>query len=413
MVDRLDDRAVIVLDEWFRFWARGAQMAPEGQWRNWLLLAGRGFGKTRAGAQWVHEQASCRAARRVALVGATIEQARSVMVEGRSGLLDVARLEGIKVKWEPGRGRLVWPNGSEAHLFSGENPEALRGPEHHRAWADELAKWRHVEASWDNLQMGLRAGADPQLLITTTPRPVRLLERLLNDPDTVVTRGKTKDNLTLPTAFIEQMARSYGDGRLARQELDGELLGEVEGTLFPRDLLERQRCAPAPEYERIVVGVDPPATSRGDACGIVVAGRVGMKMHVLADMSVEKPSPEQWARRVAAAVELHEADRVIVEGNQGGEMVESVLRAAVADLPLSRVHARRSKGARAEPVAALFEAGRAYLAGTFAALEDEMTRMTLDGVVGAMRSPDRADAMVWALWALMEGGGGRATVRTL
>ncbi|WP_265561919.1 DNA-packaging protein [Sphingomicrobium arenosum] len=410
---QLPDEAIAALAQWFAFWARGAQLPPTGTWRNWLLLAGRGFGKTRAGAQWIVERGAARASQRIALVAATLEQARTIMVEGRSGLLEVARLEGVNLKWESGRSRLCWDNGSEARLFSGESPEALRGPEHHLAWADELAKWSHPDATWDNLQMGLRAGADCRALVTTTPRAVPILGRLIDDANTVVTRGRTRDNLTLSQQFLDEMSRSYGGGRLARQELDGDYLIDVEGALFPRGLLERCRVMPREEYERIVVGVDPPASSVGDACGIVVAARHGDRMHVLADASVEKPTPRQWASAVANAAQYWGADRVIAESNQGGEMVESVLRGAARDLPVTRVHARRGKTARAEPIAAMFEAGRAFLAGSFPVLEDELARMTLAGMSGSGGSPDRADAMIWALWALMDGGGARARVRTL
>ena len=262
--------------------------------------------------------------------------------------------------------------------------------------------------------MGLRAGPQPRCVVTTTPRPSKLLERLMADGDCVVTHGRMKDNISLPSAFVIAMEAMYRGTRLGRQELDGDYLKEVEGSLFPRELLERRRCARAEAYERIVVAVDPPASAHGDACGIVVAGRVGPMRHVLADASVEKARPERWARAVSDAYESWAADAVVAEANQGGEMVRSVLHAAQATLPVRLVHARRGKSVRAEPIACGFEAGSIELAGRFPALEDELAAMRSGGgYEGAGRSPDRADAMVWALWALDEGQARRPRVRRL
>ena len=414
---RLAPDEAVRFNEEFSHWANKGQLPPEGEeWRSWLLMGGRGFGKTRAGAEWICSLAGRRARQRIALVGATLDEARTIMVEGRSGLIACAQRHGVALVWERSSGLLRWPGGTVAQIFSGESPEALRGPEHHFAWCDELAKWRHAEEAWDNLQLGLRAGKRPRVLVTTTPRPSKLLERLMADPSCVTTRGRMEDNVNLPPGFVTAMEAQYRATRLGRQELDGDYLEEAEGALFPRALLEAGRCAAmeAAAYDRIVVAVDPPASARGDACGIVVAGRLGAARHVLADASVEKPSPERWAQAVAAAYEHWRADAVVAEANQGGDMVKSVLRAAAADLPVRLVHARRGKSARAEPIACAMEAGRIALAGTFPALEDELASMRSGGgYEGKTRSPDRADAMVWALWALDEGQGRAPRVRRL
>ena len=394
---------LLLLDTAFEAWANQGQIEPDGEgWRVWLMMAGRGFGKTRAGAEWVMRLASQRKVR-FALVGATIDDARSVMIEGEAGLLSVARRKRAKVKWEPSLGRLTWPQGSVATLFSGDNPDGLRGPQHHFAWADELAKWRQADAAWDNLQMGLRGGLRPRALVTTTPRAMRLLERIRGDKWTIATGGKTKDNISLPKNFVDVMMATYGGTRLGRQELDGELIADAEGSLWPRELIERSRCELPAAFDRVVIGVDPPAGAGPgcDACGIVVAGRLGDALYVLADESCEGLRPDGWARKVAAAAERWDADRVVAEANNGGAMVAEVLRAADDGLPLKLVHASRGKVARAEPVALKFEAGRAFLAGTFPELEDELAGLVAGGgYEGPGRSPDRADAMVWAMTEL-------------
>ncbi|MBB3347656.1 DNA-packaging protein [Sphingomonas sp. BK069] len=394
-------------------WAHPGQLAPDGDWRVWLIQAGRGFGKTRAGAEWVAAIARARPEARIALVGATEDDARRVMVEGPSGLLAVARYAGGAV-WRPSLGELRFDGGAVAQVYSAAAPEGLRGPEHHLAWADELGKWRGA-AAWDNLMLGLRLGESPRTLVTTTPRATALLRRLAAAPDTAVTRGRTRDNPHLPRAFVAAVAAQYGATRLGRQELDGELIEDVAGALWPRALLERQRAAAVPVLVRVVVGVDPPAGSDGDACGIVAAG-LGRDGHgyVLEDASVTGASPERWARAVAACAARHAAERVVAEANQGGEMVAQVLRAADAALPLRLVHATRGKAARAEPVAALYETGRVWHARAFPALEDELAGLVAGGgYEGPGRSPDRADACVWALTALLLGEGGAVRVRVL
>ncbi len=380
------------------------------------MMAGRGFGKTRAGAEWVRAVAESDPSARIALVGATLGEARSVMVEGASGLLSIAPWWN-RPAFSPALRKLVWRNGAVATLFGAAEPESLRGPQFSHGWADEIAKWAGGEAAWDNLMMGMRLGAAPRVLATTTPRPVPLVRALVERGDVVVTRGRTADNAAhLADGFIAAMERSYGGTRLGRQELEGELIEEIDGALWSRDLLERCRVPHVRgALARVVVAVDPPASAQGDACGILVAGLGGDgRAYVIADASVEGMTPEGWARAVAAAALVHGADRVVAEANNGGAMVESVLRAAEAGLPVRLVHASRGKVARAEPVAALYEAGRVVHRGAFPALEDQMCGMVLGGgYAGPGRSPDRADAPVWALTELMLGRQGEARVRGL
>ncbi len=386
------------------------QSEPEGDWRVWLVMGGRGFGKTRAGAEWVRSIAEGDGFARIALVGASLGEARSVMVEGESGLIACSPPDRVP-HFEPSLHRLRWPNGAQAYLYSAAEPESLRGPQHSHAWCDEIGKWpaAHQRATrcWDNLTLGLRLGKDQRIVATTTPRSTALVRRLVESDGTVVTGGPSRDNAAnLPPSFLVAMEREYGQSLLGRQELGGELLDEVEGALWSRALLERCReRGNDSEHSRVVIGVDPPASSDGDACGIVVAalGKDGIG-RVLADASIEKPTPERWARAVAETAAVWQADRVVAEANQGGAMVASVLRAADISLPLKLVHASRGKVARAEPVAALYEAGRVRHCGMFAQLEDQLCGlMAGGGYEGPGRSPDQADALVWALTELMLG----------
>ncbi|MBS0481868.1 MAG: DNA-packaging protein [Proteobacteria bacterium] len=398
------------LSHHWELWARRDQLPPPGDWRTWLVMAGRGFGKTRAGAEWVRAQAQRHADARIALVGASLGEVRAVMVEGESGLLSICPPD-RSPQFEPSLRRLIWANGAQATLYSAQEPESLRGPQHSHAWCDELAKWDNTSGraarAWDNLQMGLRLGELPRALVTTTPRAVPLLRRLHDAAggDIVVTRGSTEANAdNLPARFIRDVRREYGGSALGRQELDGELTAEIAGALWTRALLEavREPAASSPAV-RTVIGVDPPASSGGDACGIVVCalGQDGVA-RVLADCSVEKASPEKWARAVARAAEVWNADRVVAEANQGGAMVGSVLRAAALSLPLKLVHAAQGKVARAEPVAALYEAGRVRHCGQFPVLEDELCGLVVGGKYeGPGRSPDRADALVWGMTELV------------
>jgi phage terminase large subunit-like protein len=386
--------------------ARPGQRPPEGKWRIWMIMAGRGFGKTRAGAEWVLGLAETPGLL-IALVGPTDDEARAVMVEGPAGILACARDFGPaeRPKWEPSNMRLVWPNGTLAFVHSGANPESLRGPECDYAWCDELAKWPRSQASWDNLMFVLRRGRLPRVLVTTTPRPTPLIRRLATRPGVVITRGRTEHAALLSESVVEELRLDFGGTNFGRQELDGELILDMEGSLWPRDLTEASRAAlPLPDWRRVVVGIDPPASAQG-VCGIVVCARgVDDRGYVLADASVAGLRPEGWARAAASAARAWNADRVVAEGNQGGAMVESVLRGADVALPVRIVHASQGKSARAEPVAALFEGGRAKFVGGFPELEDQLAGMIAGGgYEGPGRSPDRADAMVWAMTELMLG----------
>jgi phage terminase large subunit-like protein len=417
---------LLKLDAQFALWAARGQMEPPGEWwTTWLMMAGRGFGKTRAGSEWVLGLARMRE-QRIALVGATLDEGREVMVEGPSGILTLARKRRLKVKWEAARGLLTFPSGSIAQVYSAESPEKLRGFEHHFAWADELAKWRRAEATWRNLEMGMRCGDNPRTLVTTTPRPMPLIEELRRRNSTVETNGRTSENVTLSQRFVELMIATYGGTRWGRQELDGEYFNEAEASLFPRALLERARTlrdgpstgsVPPQEerdlFERIVVGVDPPVSDSGDACGIVVAGRRDGVIHVLADLSMPASQPARWAARVAETARLWGASHVVAEANQGGLMVGDVLRAADAGLRVKLVYASAGKCARAEPVAVRMENGRLKLAGVFPELESELAGLMVGGRYDGGRSPDRADAMVWAVTELSELRSGLPRVRAL
>ena len=404
----------------WKLWARIRQLPPPGDWTTWLVLAGRGFGKTRAGAEWVRTTAQGHPEARIALVGASLGEVSAVMVEGESGILAVCP-PGQIPSFEPSLRRLTWGNGAQATLYSAGEPDSLRGPQHSHAWCDEIAKWENVNERatrcWDNLLLGLRLSETPRVLATTTPRAVPLVHRLLDEPpdQLVLVHGKAEDNKdNLSAKFLRDMKRRYGKSLLGRQELDGELIADLPGALWTRTMLEQAReAAPSSPPVRVVIGVDPPASATGDACGIVVCalGEDGIA-RVLADCSVEKASPEKWARAAANAADKWQADRVVAEANQGGAMVASVLRAANISLPLKLVHASKGKSARAEPVAALYEAGRVRHCGQFPALEDELCGlMAGGGYEGPGRSPDRADACVWALTELLLGRSASPRVR--
>ncbi len=391
--------------------ARPAQRPPPGDWRSWLFMGGRGAGKTRAGAEWTRFAALFGGCGRIALVAPTLSDVREVMVEGSSGLRALPGWAEDRPVYESTRRRLVWPNGAEAYGFSAEDPDSLRGPQFDAAWCDEAAAWNHGVATWDMLQLALRLGAAPRVVATTTPRPVPLIRRLVSctDGSVAITRGGTRENAAhLAPGFVDLVEAAYGGTPLGRQELLGELVEVAEGALWTREMIARARAGAVPDaFDEVVVAVDPPVSSGrdADACGIVAAGRIGSgraaQGFVLADGSVQGCRPLDWAGRVAALARQAGASRVIAEANQGGEMVRATLETAGCDVPVRLVHARAGKAERAAPVAALYAQGRVAHGGVFPALEDELCAFGTDGLTS---SPDRADALVWALWALMIDG---------
>jgi phage terminase large subunit-like protein len=423
----LSRKQLAQLEHDWSLWARPDQLPPQlsqggSDWTVWLVLGGRGAGKTRTGAEWVRAQvmgeARCHVppVGRIALVGETFSDIRDVMIDGVSGLMAV-HPKSERPTFEVGRRRLMWPNGAIAQLFSAEEPESLRGPQFDAAWCDELAKWRHADLAWDNLQFALRLGEHPREIVTTTPRPTALLKRLAADPKTALSHAPTTANAyNLSPTFLDQVVGRYAGTRLGRQELDGEFVEERPDAFWSRAQLDRCRIQPVSvdELKRIVVAVDPPAGSgTKSCCGIVAAGcDVEGNMVVLADHSLASAKPEIWAAQAIEAYHALEADAVVVEINQGGDMVESVLRAIEPKLPIIKVRAMRGKHVRAEPVAALYAQGRVQHAGFFAALEDEMCLFAADGLPDG-RSPDRMDALVWALTTLSEKERGRPRVRGL
>ncbi|KIC17721.1 ATP-binding protein [Leisingera sp. ANG-Vp] len=413
-MDELSRKSVCALPHLFDFWALAHQHPPQGLWRAWVILGGRGAGKTRAGAEWVRSQVEgprpgdAGLSRRVALVGETYDQVRDVMIHGDSGILACSPPD-RQPKWKASERKLTWPNGAEAQAFSASDPEALRGPQFDAAWADELAKWKKGQECWDMLQFALRLGRDPRACVTTTPRNAPVLKRLLAAPSTVRTHAPTEANsANLAPSFIQEMRARYAGTRLGRQELDGVLLSDVQGALWSTAGLEALQTAEAPPLDRVVVSVDP-AVSAGkssDACGIVVAGAVtsgnpqNWQAYVLADCTVQGVGPLAWAQAVIAARDLYDAERVVAEVNQGGALVETVLRQTDPLVPFRALHARKGKAARAEPVAALYEQGRVRHLPGLGDLEEQMCQMTPQGFQG-QGSPDRLDALVWALHELI------------
>jgi phage terminase large subunit-like protein len=425
----LSQNAFLSLPWLFEFWALPHQLPPRGAWKTWVIMGGRGAGKTRAGAEWVRAQVEGPgpgdpgSAKRVALVGETVDQVRDVMVLGDSGIIACSPPD-RKPEWQASKHQLVWPNGAVAQVFSAHEPEAMRGPQFDAAWADELGKWKKGGEAWDQLQFALRLGKNPRCVVTTTPRAVEVLKAILKNPSTVITHAPTEANRAyLAESFLAEVQTRYGGTRFGRQELEGVLVEDEEGALWTTEMLERARVGTVPEFSRIVVAVDPPvtATKQSDECGIVVVGAdtrgdpKDWRAVVLEDASVKGASPEGWARAALAAMERHGADRLVAEVNQGGDLVEQVVRTIDPQVPFRAVHATRSKMLRAEPVAALYEQGRVSHVRGLGALQDQMCRMTATGWKGS-GSPDRLDALVWALTELMVGPMGqirRPTVRTL
>lgn len=403
------------------FWARPKQIPPTGNWHCWLIMAGRGFGKTRTGSEWVRSiiegpsplQASPVAPAHVALISQTLSDVRDVMIGGDSGLLAIAHPD-HRPRLEISRRRLVWPNGIVASLYSADEPDQLRGPQHGAAWGDEVAKWRHPGRCWANLMMGLRHGTMPRVVVTTTPRPCRFLRDLVKQPTTRTTRGTTYENAAnLSPAFLSEIRRRYANTSLGRQELEGELLEDRPGALWSRQIIDRARVSQPPPLVRVVVAVDPPVTS-GEAaaeCGIIVAGNdVDGAVFVISDQSCQGLTPRKWICRAVDTYHRHSADRLVAEVNQGGDLVETLLRQEAPDLSYRAVRATRGKIIRAEPVAALYERGLVHHVGVFEALEDQLCGFSGDP---SEPSPDRLDALVWAVTELALGPSASPRLRNL
>ena len=407
----------------WKFWARPNQLPPEGSWNTWLVLAGRGFGKTRMGAEWIR-QSVCGSTpmapppsgyARIALIAETAADARDVMVLGDSGILE-SHPKDFRPEWSPTNRRLTWPNGVQAWVYNATEPDQLRGPQHHAAWVDELAKFQYMQETWDQCQFGLRLGSHPRCLVTTTPRPLPLIKKLVEDPDTFVTRGSTFDNAgNLAKPFLKQIEDRYGGTRLGRQELEGEILGDIPGALWNRSAIDENRLKEAPvDLEQVLVAVDPAASSQegSDENGIVVVGLARdtdgyARGYILEDGSL-RGTPEEWARKAIHLYRKWSADKIIAEKNNGGEMVSTVLKSVDRSVPVKLVHASRGKIVRAEPISALYEQGRIHHCGRFDKLEDQMCTFSIDNIRNSSTgSPDRVDALVWGLTEIFEKIAGR------
>ena len=382
--------------------ARDNQLPPDGDWLVWLILAGRGFGKTRSGAEWIQEQS--RSHQRIILAGATASDLRDIMVEGESGVMAIARSP-HRPHYEPSKSRLVWPNGSTAVLLSADEPDRFRGKQAEVAWADELASWRYPEA-WDQLMLGLRLGQRPRVIVTTTPRPTKLIKALVASETTHVTRGSSYANrANLAPDFFRQIVSKYEGTRLGRQELYAEILDDVPGALVTREMLvygdaplSAQAGTVKPTYQRVVVAIDP-AVSYGpesDETGIIVAAKgIDQRGYVLDDVS-GRYSPHDWAQAAIRMFSEYQADAIVGEVNNGGDMVESTLRNAGFAGRFLAVHASRGKRTRAEPISGMYEQGKISHRRAFTELEDQWCNFTPDSPI----SPDRVDACVWAFTEL-------------
>lgn len=396
-----------MLWDW-RTWARPEQLAPDGDWRTWLVLAGRGFGKTRALAEWIREQVYA-GRKRIGLLAPTASDVRDVVTEGESGVLSVFP-PSQRPRYEPSKRRISFHTGAIATTYSADEPERLRGPQHDALGIDELAAMRNGRDALDMAMLGLRLGPDPRAMIATTPKPSAVLRDVMNDPSTVVTRGSTYANrANLAPAFFEQVVSRYEGTRLGQQEIQGIVLDEYEGALFSRGLIEASRIKVGEEhfrFRKIVVGVDPAvsATDSSDFTGLSVVGLGGNGIAYVLHSEGVKLSPDGWAKRAIELYHGYEANQIVAEKNQGGDMVSSTLRTQDNRVPVKLVSATKGKRLRAEPVAALFEQGKAKLVGAFETLEEQMS--TFLGEPGE-RSPDELDAMVWCMTELMLGPGGR------
>ena len=395
-----DEQAEALLYDW-HFWARPNQLPPK-EFLNftkttWLILAGRGYGKTRTGAEWVIEQAKKYPGSRGGLIAPTAADARDVMIEGESGIVAISSPD-FPVLYEPSKRRLTWNNGSMATLYTADEPRNLRGPQHHYIWADEICAWRYEE-TWDLAAFGNRLGKNPQSVVTTTPKPIKLLKEIIADKNTVITRGTTYDNAeNLPASFFEKIIAKYEGTRLGRQELNAEILDDNPNALWNRQQIENLRVTSFPQLSRIVVGVDPQGVADGAETGIIVAGKsINNEIYILEDATA-KGTPHTWGSAAVTAYNKNKADRIIGETNNGGDMVESTIKTVDDRVSFKKVHASRGKFTRAEPVSALYEQGKVHHVGTFPQLEDQMVEWEQ-----GMESPDRMDALVWAITELMGG----------
>lgn len=386
-----------MLDSW-EFWARKKQLAPMTDWRVWLILAGRGFGKTAAIVQWANSQAKAMKRSRGAIIAPTAADARDVLVEGESGILNLSSPSFMPL-YEPSKRRLTWPNGSRATLFSADEPNRLRGPQYHWAICDEIAAWQYVDA-FDQLLLGLRLGKNPRVAVATTPRPIPLIKRLLQDPTVAVVRGSTYENkANLAPAFLDQIVKRYEGTRLGRQELNAEILDDTPGALWTRDLLEKNRVTQHPDLKRIAIAIDPSASENADSdeTGIIAAG-LGVDGHgyILEDASIIG-DPEKRSKAAISLFHKYKADTIVAEINNGGDWIPFAIHTVDKTVPVKVVHASRGKHTRAEPVASLYEQGKVHHVGYLGALEDQLCSWTS----ASADSPDRLDALVWDLWELM------------
>jgi predicted phage terminase large subunit-like protein len=382
----------------WEFWARPEQLAPPDPWSIWLIKAGRGWGKTRVGAEWVRNMKD--SVGRIALIGPTAADVRDVMVDGDSGIIPISP-PWDKPEYQPSKRRVVWQNGSVAYMYSADEPERLRGPQHGAAWCDEAGSWRYPD-TWDMMMFGLRLGKNPKVAVTTTPRPTPMLKQIQSAPNAVITRGTTYENrANLAASFFDSIITKYEGTRLGRQELEGHDLDDSPGAMWNRDQIDKFRIRKALDMVRIVVAIDPAVTSKDDSdeTGIVVVGKDEFgHAYVLEDCSI-KGTPDEWGRAAIQAMNRHQADRIIAEVNQGGDMVRYVLETIDKNVPVKMVRASRGKVSRAEPVSALYEQGKVHHVGVFHKLEDQMCTWE-----PGMPSPDRMDAMVWGMTELMLAG---------
>lgn len=396
-----NERLNLLKYDW-EFWGRPNQLEPPGDWKIWLILAGRGWGKTRTGAEFVLKKIR-EGYRRIALVAPTAADARDVMVEGESGILAISPPWDMP-NYEPSKRRITWNNGAIATLYAAERPDRLRGPQHDLFWADELATWKYIE-TWDMLMFGLRLGDNPMGIVTTTPRPIKLLKELIKEKNTHTTKGSTYENRgNLASVFFEKIITKYEGTRLGRQEIDAEILDDNPNALWSRANIEDNKVTKHPALRRIVVAIDPATTDNetSDETGIIVAGLgVDGKGYVLDDLSL-KDSPHGWGKQAVTGYYKHQADRIIGEVNNGGDMIEYVIKSVDSTVPFKKVHASRGKITRAEPVAALYEQNKIHHVGNFPQLEDQLCEWE-----PGQGSPDRMDALVWAITELMLDGTGR------